>query len=63
VYTFADPRKCGCVYVGGAQEYARLQQLRQQRIDDHNQLTRQSTFEGGVSSFWGPWEPEGLRVN
>src|SRR4051812_46934644 len=42
VYTFADPGKCGCVYVGEEQEYSRLQRLRQQRIDDHTQLTRQS---------------------
>jgi hypothetical protein len=39
-----------------------LQELRQQRIDDHYQLARRSSFESGVSDLWGPWEPEGLVV-
>ena len=28
LYEFYDPKFCHCVYVGGPQEYARLQQLR-----------------------------------
>jgi hypothetical protein len=62
VYTFADPDNCHCLYVGGQKEYAKLQELRQQRIDDHNQLARRSSFEGGISDLWGPWKPEGLVV-
>ena len=62
VYTFADPDNCHCLYVGGQKEYAKLQELRQQRIDDHNQLARRSSFEGGTSDLWGPWKPEGLVV-
>jgi hypothetical protein len=62
VYTFADPDNCHCLYVGGLKEYAKLQELRQQRIDDHNQLARRSSFEGGISDLWGPWKPEGLVV-
>ncbi len=59
-YIFADPDNCRCLYVGGQKEYAKLQELRQQRIDDHNQLARRSSFEGGISDLWGPWKPEGL---
>jgi hypothetical protein len=62
VYSFADPDNCRCLYVGGQKEYAKLQELRQQRIDEHYQLARRSSFEGGVSDLWGPWEPEGLIV-
>jgi hypothetical protein len=62
MYTFADPDNCHCLYVGGEQEYAKLQKLRQQRLDDHLWYTRQSTFEGGISNLWGPWEPQGLQV-
>ena len=61
-YLFADPDNCGCLYAGGEKEYATLQGLRQQRIDEHNQLARRSTFEGGISDLWGPWEPEGLQL-
>ena len=61
-YIFADPDNCRCLYVGGQKEYAKLQELRQQRIDDHNQLARRSSFEGGISDLWGPWKPEGLIV-
>jgi hypothetical protein len=62
MYTFADPDNCRCLYVGGQKEYAKLQALRQQRIDDHNWYAKRSSFEGGVSDLWGPWEPEGLQV-
>jgi len=62
VYSFADPDNCRCLYVGGQKEYAKLQELRQQRIDDHNQLAGRSSFEGGISDLWGPWKPEGLIV-
>jgi hypothetical protein len=61
-YVFADPDNCRCVYVGGEKEYATLQELRQQRLDEHAQLARRSSFEGGVSDLWGPWEPEGLQL-
>ena len=60
VYTFADQDNCHCLYIGGQKEYAKLQELRQQRIDEHNQLARRSSFEGGISELWGPWKPEGL---
>src|SRR5256885_14891088 len=59
VYTFADPDNCHCLYIGGQKEDAKLQELRQQRIDEHNQLARRSSFQGGISDLWGPWEPEG----
>jgi len=59
-YIFADPDNCHCLYIGGQKEYAKLQELRQQRIDDHYQLARRSSFEGGISDLWGPWKPEGL---
>jgi hypothetical protein len=62
VYTFADPDNCKCLYVGGQQEYAKLQQLRQARIDDHNYLASRTTFDSGISDLWGPWQPMGLQV-
>jgi len=50
VYTFADADNCRCLYVGGQKEYAKLQELRQQRIDDHNQLARRSSFEAAFQT-------------
>jgi hypothetical protein len=61
-YVFADPDNCRCLYVGGEKEYAALQDLRQQRLDEHAELVRRSSFESGVSDLWSPWEPEGLQL-
>jgi hypothetical protein len=61
-YVFADPDNCRCFYVGDEKDYATLQTLRQQRIDEHAQLAQRSSFEGGVSDLWDAWEPEGLQL-
>jgi hypothetical protein len=64
-YEFYDPKFCQCVYVGGAQEYSKLQELRSARVAEHNQLLRSWNPAGGNSqdpAVWGPWEPEGLDV-
>ena len=61
-YVFADPDNCRCLYAGGAQEYATLQKLRQQRLDEHAELARRSSSESGVSDLWNAWEPEGLQL-
>ena len=64
-YEFYDPRFCQCVYVGGAPEYSKLQELRKARLADHAQYL--SAFNPMSNSpdphLWGPWEPEGLDVN
>jgi hypothetical protein len=61
-YVFADPDNCRCVYVGAGKEYATLQKLRQQRLDEHAELARRSSSESGVSDLWNAWEPEGLQL-
>src|SRR5258708_15316668 len=40
VYEYYDPRYCQCVYVGGADELAKLQQLRSARVAEHAQNLR-----------------------
>jgi hypothetical protein len=63
MYAFADPDNCRCVYVGGPQQYDKLQQLRQARLDEHQQLVMQSESDRSITSeLWGPWEPEGLQL-
>jgi hypothetical protein len=53
VYTYADPDRCRCVYVGGPTEYAAYQWLRaQQEIEQDD--TRVET-EAATNSIWGPW--------
>ncbi len=47
-YTFADPESCRCLYVGGAEEYAKYQRL-----------ARQQEVIREVGSEWRPWGPWG----
>jgi hypothetical protein len=62
-YEFYDPQFCNCVYVGGAQEYAKLQELRKARADDHAKLQMSATGQAAPPYWmWGPWKPEGLDV-
>ena len=62
-YEFYDPQFCNCVYVGGAQEYAKLQELRKARVDDHAKLQMSATGQAAPPYWmWGPWKPEGLDV-
>ena len=64
VYEFYDPQYCDCVYVGGAQEYARLQELRKARVAEHAQNLRDWSpmSNSPAPNVWGPWEPEGLDL-
>ena len=61
-YEFYDPRFCHCVYVGGADELAKLQQLRSARVAEHAQNLRMWSVptNGADPSTWGPWQPAGL---
>ena len=62
-YKFADAKFCGCVYVGGANEYATLQKLRAQRIEDRAWAMRHAVYGNAGSPLQsGPWKPEGLDV-
>ena len=64
-YEFYDPKFCQCVYVGGEQEYSKLQELRKERVADHAWNLSSWNPAGGNSpdpNVWGPWEPEGLDL-
>ena len=53
-YTFADPHKCRCLYVGGAKEYSAYQRLaREKRIEEER-------LQDGVPSdgLWGPLDSQ-----
>jgi hypothetical protein len=47
IYTFADPERCRCLYVGGAKEYAAYQQLAAQ-----HEVSREVD---AAAAPWGPW--------
>jgi uncharacterized protein YceK len=63
-YEFYDPKFCQCVYVGGEQENAKLQELRKDRAADHARNLRDWNVMANSPdpNVWGPWEPEGLDV-
>jgi len=50
VYTYADPEKCHCLYVGGPKEYAALQQIGVQREIAAHDPEAVMEWPG-----WGPW--------
>jgi len=50
VYTYADPDKCHCLYVGGRKEYSALQRLRDQREMAAHDAEAAMEWPG-----WGPW--------
>jgi len=52
-YTFADPYKCRCVYVGGSKEYAAYQHLLTERqIAQERIWAEEDDMDSGL---WGPW--------
>jgi hypothetical protein len=52
VYTYADPKNCKCVYVGGSKEYSAYQRLVTERqIAQQRIWTDEELRWGG----WGPW--------
>ena len=53
-YTFADPYKCRCLYVGGAQEYSAYQRLvREKQIEQEPPLDGEPT-----DGLWGPLDSQ-----
>jgi hypothetical protein len=64
VYKFYDPQFCQCVYVGGAQELAKLQQLRSARVAEHayNLRSWSPSSNSPDPNVWGAWNPEGLDL-
>jgi len=63
-YEFYDPQFCQCVYVGGPNEYAKLQELRSARVAEHAQNLRMWNVQANTPdpNLWGPWKPEGLDL-
>lgn len=61
-YKFADPDFCRCVYVGGAAEYAELQELRAARIAEREWILSRSSAQGAPAdrTLWSAWKPAGL---
>jgi len=51
VYTYADPVKCRCLYVGGPKQYMEYQRLARQRQIEEDDLWVES---GGMD--WALWE-------
>jgi len=53
-YTFADPYKCRCLYVGGAQEYSAYRRLvREKQIEQEPPLDGEPT-----DGLWGPLDSQ-----
>ena len=51
VYTYADPVKCRCLYVGGPKQYMEYQRLARQRQIEEEELWAE---DGGMD--WELWE-------
>ena len=53
-YTFADPYKCRCVYVGGPKEYSAYQRLARER-----QIEEERLWDGVPNDgLWGPLDSQ-----
>src|SRR6267378_2720903 len=52
VYTFADPEKCHCLYVGGSKEYTAYQRLVTER-----QIAQERIWAEEDAMSWGLWGP------
>jgi uncharacterized protein YceK len=51
-YTFADPYKCHCLYIGGSKEYSAYQ-----RLLTEQQIAQQRLWAEEDSMNWGVWGP------
>ena len=51
-YTYADPRSCKCVYVGGSKEYSECQRLTTER-----QIAQERIWAEENAMNWGLWSP------
>jgi hypothetical protein len=62
-YKFADPDFCGCVYAGGAAQYAELQKLRAARAAEREWILGRGSVQGSPPdrTAWSAWKPEGLE--
>jgi uncharacterized protein YceK len=52
-YTFADPYKCHCLYVGGAKEYSAYQRLVTEKQIEQERLWAEEDAMNWA--LWGPW--------
>ena len=50
VYTFADPDKCHCLYVGGPNEYSEYQRLKVKK-----EIAQDAEAASMDWSLWEPW--------
>ena len=64
VYQFYDPQSCRCVYIGGEEQFAKLQELRKQRLADHAWYLQRSNAISVAPhpDTWGAWAPAGLDL-
>ena len=51
VFTYADPMKCRCLYIGGPKQYMEYQRLARQRQIEEEELWAE---DGGMD--WELWE-------
>lgn len=54
-YTYADPKKCKCVYVGGSKEYAQYQRLATEDRIAREQIWAAEQASPGFDYWRGPW--------
>lgn len=50
VYTFSDPEKCRCLYVGGPKEYSEYERLRVEK-----EIATDNSEAAMDWPLWGPW--------
>ncbi len=51
-YTYADPKNCGCVYVGGPREYSEYRRLVTERQLAQEQLWAEESWRWGARRPW-----------
>jgi hypothetical protein len=54
-YTYADPRKCKCVYVGGSKEYSDYQRLATEDRIARERLWAEEEASSDFGYWRGPW--------
>lgn len=56
-YVYADPKGCGCLYVGTEKDYQEYQRLALQRELADKQLKAAQEYSNAVMTWgtWGPW--------
>ena len=56
-YTYADPKGCKCVYVGGSKEYSEYQRLSTERRIARERLWAAEDAWADWDYWGGPWRP------